>query len=251
MQQSPRLCTSGPDGSCAGAVSQKARGTCGAGVTPLHAPGCCYPSLHMLLAPQGCRGECRDHRLPRHCGGGGVSIPAATSCTGRKLLPDPAAATAVGLSPTSLGRQRGSAGSSPPGRAPEAGADPQELRWCGCGVFIIALCSCLLSCAAAFGSVAAPRLVELPPLRQRGWRSAPGAAAGKPVPSRDPLPHSSGPAFSEPFPRRSSAGVCRGAPVRDAGGTGAPAAPSRSFGKRAGNNPRSPAPGAFSCCASL
>lgn len=245
MQQSPRLWTVPVQVPC----PKKPEGHVSvAGVTPPHAPGRCYPSRHMLLAPRGCRGECGDHRPPWHRGG---VLPCCILLHGRKAAARPCCSRRHWAEAHQPWQAAGLGREFPPGRAPEAGAGPQELRRRGCRVFIIASCSCLLSRAAAFGSAAALRPVELPPLRQRGWRPAPGAAAGKPVPSRDPLPHTSGPAFSEPFPRRSGAGVCRGAPVRDAGGTAAPAAPSRSFGKRAGNNPRSPAPGAFSCCASL
>lgn len=73
------------------------------------------------------------------------------------------------------------------------------------------------------------------------------AAAGKPVPSGDPLTPL-GPKFSEPSPCHSDAGGCRGAAP--------PRCPRHRHGhpwlwERAGNAPCSPVPAAFSCCASL
>lgn len=183
----------------------------------------------------------------------GGSIPTANSCTGRKLLPEPSAAAAVGLRPTSLCRQAGSRARQgvPPGRAPEAGA---PVAWVQ-GVYhrlmqlFAELCRGLRQrCGIAAGRAPSSAAEGMEPGTRLGAGSS--AAAGKPVPSGSHTPRAP---LSLSHSHIAAALACAmELPVCDTGSTSACARrPLPQLWEHAGNNPRSTALGAFSCCASL
>lgn len=181
------------------------------------------------------------------------SILASPSCIGGELLPDPAAAVAIGQAQINRSLQAGSRAGQ--GVLPQPGVSNVSSGSAGTG------CSSS-PCAGAERAVLWPlALLQhcgqvcslLCGSRYGAWHLARCRQPTQPqehsFPSVNPL-HTSGPTFSEPFPRRSGTGVCRGAArPRCRHWHICPIAPSRSSGRVPGSYPHSPALGAFSCCA--